>query len=125
MRLGLHKSLNLLPVVQLYKQHARQNEFTDSMDFIVSFVVMATSLGATKTGMPLNGVLWNTKLLSHCCTDPIHVWIIVKQTHKRKYLQKSNPHSACQPGCKCAYDKKYLYTCNRSLSRKIFTFRLL
>ena len=112
MRLGLHKSLNLLPVAQLYKLHARQTKFTDSREFFVSFVtVMATSLGAIKTGMPLNNVLRNTQLLSHWYTLPIPVWmplIIVKRTHKRKYLQKSNSHSACQSGCKSADDKKNL-----------------
>ena len=87
--------------------------FTDSRDFFVSFVVIATPLGTNETGMALNNVLCSTQLLSHWYTLPIPVWmslIIVKRTHKRKYLQKSNSHSACQSGyARVQMTKKSVY----------------
>ena len=65
------------------------------MDFIVSFAVMATSLGATKTRMPLNDILWNTKLLSHCCTFPMCLGFFnhsEANPHKEIYTYKSPIH---------------------------------
>ena len=36
-------------------------------------------------------------------------WIIVKQTHKRKYLHTEVQFTFCMSGCKCADEKKSVY----------------